>query len=289
MNTRQSLSATAAGLVLALALLSGCGQDQSSKDDLAPSAPRWVDRSADNMYAQQGIRAEPVQNDLGHPNSDYHWVHLEWYANPESDVTTYRVWRISETEQNPLRHYVIKDLRVGLDLPEGQSIFSWVDRGENPNDGSQDNLAPDETTGQSRGFYWEIQAIDSAGNRSTLSPRLYYRLLANPTTLSAERAAAQVYTLNYVYTPGSEDDRPLYDMIRVYSHYYGPDSLVTFQQIHRYETLASITLDFRGIAASLVRDCTYVCQVNVICNRVNEAHTDSLAGAAAFTTFSYQP
>jgi hypothetical protein len=272
-------------LFLALVLVTGCGQDQSSKDDIPPSAPVWLVRSADDSYPQQGIRAEPVQNDLMHQGNNEHFVRLEWYANPESDVVTYRVWRVGEHD-TPQHHAPVKDLRLGVDVAEGQSTYFWVDKGDDPNSGTFNNLAPDESTGQSRGYYWELQAIDSAGNRSTLSPRIYYRLLANPSTLSVDRDSLSGYHFSYEFTPNSYDDVPLYDVLRIYSQAWGRDSLALFTTYHRYDTFYSLPLTF---AHPLTRDCTYVCQVNTICNRANESHTDSLAGAAAFTTFKYQP
>lgn len=267
-------------LLLVLVLVAGCGQDTSSRDDIAPSAPVWIPRYADDAYAQQGIRAEPVTDPRDH------WVRLEWYANPEPDVVTYRVRRISETEPLSRRGSIVKDLRLGVDLEYGQSRYWWIDRGDNPDEGTRDNLAPDQTTGQSRGYYWTLEAFDSAGNGGwpVRAPRIYYRLLANPSQLSVAGDTSNNYSLSYVFMPNSNDDVPLYDMIRVYPLYYGPDSLVWAQLVHRYDTFANIPLTF---ARPLVRDCTYVCQINVICNRRNESHTDSLAGGAAFTSFPY--
>jgi len=281
----------AACLVLIVMGLSGCGQDQTSRDDVAPSAPVWIPRTPDNGLAQQGIRAEPVQNDGAHRNDNSHWVRLEWYANPESDVTTYRVWRISETDPDPRDHYVVKDLRLGVDLDEGLSRYYWVDKGDNPNDQTTNNLAPDQTTGQSRGFYWELQAVDSAGNRSPLAPRNYYRLLANPSQLAVTRDSAYTYHVTYLFTANSSDDVPLYDMVRVYPQQYGPDSVVwaTTPPVQRYVEQGYVQIDLHSVSLHMTPGATYICQVNALCNRQNEAHTDSLAGSAAFTTFIFQP
>jgi hypothetical protein len=259
--------------LVASLLISGCGQDQSSRDDIAPSAPVWIPRSADDAYPQEGIRADTVSDDRQHR------VRLEWYANPESDVAIYRIIRISEQDSNPNHHPPVKDLRLGNEIAFGQPRYSWVD--------ASDYLSPDVSTGQSRGYFWEIQAIDTAGNKSPYSSRVYYRLIANPSGLSVAQDSSNLYTLSYQYTPNCNDDIPLQDVIRVYSQHWGTDSVVFFNTWHRYAEQASVLMDFHGSNAPLVRDCTYVCQVNVLCNRDNPSHAQPLAGAAAYTTFVY--
>ena len=262
-------------------LISGCGQNESSKDDIAPSAPVWISRSDDYAYPQQGIRAEPVSDDRQHR------VRLEWYANPESDVATYRVIRIAEQDTNPNHHPPVKDLRLGYDLPLGQARYSWVDEGYDPNYNTNNNLDPNPVDGQSRGFWWELQAIDTAGNKSPYSSRVYYRLIANANNLAVARDSANLYTLSYGFTANCNDDIPLQDVIRVYSQHWGTDSLVFFYAWPRYTEHASVIMDFHGSNAPLVRDCTYVCQVNAICNRPNPNHAQPLSGSAAYTTFVY--
>jgi len=255
----------------AMILLAGCGADDTRTDDLAPSAPQWVPRSADNIYPQQGVRAEPVLSP-----SD-HWVRLEWYANPEPDVMGYRILRAPESDLN--RHAIIEDLRVGMDLPIGVDRYSGVDAAE--------VLTPDPVGGDTQGFFWELVAYDSSENQGPLSEPVYFRLINNPYSVAVGRASEKVYEANWLYN-SNPDVIIRYYMLRVYSHYWGPDSVVWYSQVQRYGSPASVTMDFRQSSGPLVADCTYVCQINVVSDLPSGQHADSLAGAAVYALFSYQ-
>jgi hypothetical protein len=279
MNRRQ-YSTLCCALLAAALLISGCGNDSSSSDNQPPSTPRLVAHTSDSDYAQFGIRAEPVANE------SVYLVRVEWYANPEPDVAGYRIWRVNEFGE-PRRHYVVKDLRMNTDLIPGRAVYSYIDQGDSL-DGMQANLlTPDSLTGESRGYYWEVQAYDTANNRSDYSARVYYRLISNPYNLSVYHTTGNDYVAVWQYTPKVFSDTPSYFMIRAYSYYYGPDSVVYFTSppAQLYQTDCSWTMHLTG---PLISDCTYVCQINAIVNHPNAAHTDSLAGAAAFTTFTYQ-
>ena len=145
-------------LMLTAALLAGCGENQTAGDDLPPSHPVWVERSTDDVYPQRGIRAEPVVDER------LHVVRLEWYANPEPDVMGYRILRAPE-DGDPNRGYVVADLRFGSDIEAGQERYAWLDNGDSTGGTRRDLLAPDPETNITRGYYWTLQAYDTAGNR----------------------------------------------------------------------------------------------------------------------------
>ncbi|MDD5087489.1 MAG: hypothetical protein PHI18_01655 [bacterium] len=265
--------------LLALLILAGCGSDESSTDDLAPAQPRWVPRTDDQIYPQAGIRAEPVTNE------NLYWVRLEWYANSEPDVQRYRIWRLQEFAPEIRLRYPIKDLQIGVDLDAGQSIYSWVDIGDSTLNTPLNMLAPDPTSGNTRGYYWWVQAIDESDNRSELSETAYYRLLNIPYDLQVGRLGENVYRLSWrcQFNP---DMRPSYYMIRVYSAFWGQDSVVWYDQVQRYTSAEFVDMEFAA-SSPLVTDCTYVCQLNAIAN-LRGSHADSLSGSAAATTCIYR-
>ena len=266
-------------MLAALLIFAGCGSDESSTDDLAPAQPRWVPRTADDIYPQQGLRAEPVSNE------NLYWVRLEWYANSEPDVQRYRIWRAAEFDTDVRRRYVIKDLQLGSDLEIGLSVYTWVDIGDSTGNTPLNSLAPDPVSGETRGYYWWVQAVDESDNRSELSEPIYYRLLNVPYDLQVGRLSENVYRLNWRYQ-FNPDMRPSYYMIRVYSAFWGPDSVVWYDQVQRYTSNEYVDMDFAP-SSPLVTDCTYVCQLNAIANQ-RGSHADSLSGAAASTIFTYR-
>lgn len=267
-------------ILAALLILAGCGSDESSRDNLAPAKPRWVPRTADNVYPQQGIRAEPV------PNENLHWVRLEWYANGEPDVQRYRIWRLHEFAPEVRLRYPVKDLQIGVDIEAGLPVYTWVDIGDSTLNAPLDMLAPDPVSGETRGYNWWVQAIDESDNRSEPSDSLYYRLLNVPYDLQVGRLSPDVYRLNWRFS-FNPDVRPSYYMIRVYSAFWGPDSVVWYQQVQRYTSNEYVDMDFALSNSPLVTDCTYVCQLNAIANQ-HADHADSLAGSAASTIFTYR-
>jgi hypothetical protein len=265
---------------LAAALLAGCGENQTASDDLPPSKPLWVTRSADDVYPQRGIRAHPVSSDA------QHWVRLEWYGNPEPDVSRYVLTRAPE-ERGPRNGDVVADLRIGVDIEAGQAQYAWVDVGNGTGGEPLNLLAPDPASGFSRGYYWMMLAYDTAGNRSQQSNAQYYRLISNPYEVSVGRDTTNVYALSWNYQ-GNPDVLLSYYMIRVYGQAGGPDSVAWWQQEIRYESSETVYMDFSQSQSPLHTGQTYVCQLNAISTRQTEGHADSLAGAAVFTTFVYQ-
>lgn len=147
-------------------------------------------------------------------------------------------------------------------------------------------LSPDIETGDSRGYFWYLEAYDEAGNRSEMSEPIYYRLLNIPYNLQVSPIGARVYRLRWQYSFNS-DVRPAYYMIRVYSYHWGADSVVWYQQVQRYGSDEFVDMDFALANSPLVPDCTYFCQLNAIATQRGD-HADSLAGSAALTTFIYR-
>lgn len=267
-------------LVAATILLTaGCGQDETSRDDLPPVAPVWVPRSADNVYPQRGIRPQPG-------NSQQYHLRLEWFANPEPDVLGYRIYRVAEN-LDPARRYPLIDLEVGVDIPEGAAQYFWVDQGDSTGGFGPGNLlAPLER--QPRGYRWQILAYDQEGLRSEDSPLLYYHMIYNPNDIQVTRAAANRYTLTWHY-PFPLEMNVAYYMVRVYSQAWGPDSVAWYGTALIWGEQGTVNMDFSDLAAPMTSDCTYVCQLNVISNRsVNGQSADSLSGAAVYTLFTYR-
>ncbi|RPH96465.1 hypothetical protein EHM69_01030 [candidate division KSB1 bacterium] len=260
----------------------GCGENENASDELPPAKPRWVERSSDDLYPQQGIRADPAMA----VNDGYHAVRLEWYANTEPDVLGYRIYRCPENV-SPLRFYVVADLRVSVDLQEGLDRYFWVDKGDSTGGAPLRLLDPHPETGDSRGYFWMMLVYDSLGNRSERSDTLYYRLINNPRNLSVARDSTDVYSASWSFTP-NPDIIISYYMLRVYARYGGLDAVVWYQKVQRYESQEVVYMDFSESFGPLYADCTYVCQVNVIANRPTTSHADSLAGAAVYTSFVYR-
>ena len=267
-------------LLAAGSLLSGCGQDQTGRDITQPSKPRFVERSVDNVYPQQGIHAEPVIREQDH------WVHLEWYGNPEPKSQGYRNWRQAERDNGHLR-YVVKDLRIPTDLDPGLERYSWIDQGDTTSGTPLHMLDPDPIYGTTRGYFWQVEAYDSSGGRSELSDPVYYRLMNNPFNLAVVRDSTDVYFAAWHYIP-NPDVIINYYIMRVYPESIGPDSAVWFGMTQQYGSDASAFINFSDVANSMTVGAMYTLQVNVISTHPSPDHADSLAGAAVTTSFTYQ-
>ena len=260
------------GLALAMC---GCGQDSSSEDDIPPQAPIIIPRSDDAVYPQQGVRPEPVPSSPGQSSQNY-WVRVEWQRNPEPDVKGYYVWRGS-VDPTMGTTYRVADLEYPIDLPVGAGVTQhfWIDVGNGSTTNSRDVLAP--ILGEPRDYFWMVQAFDETGNLSALSDSIFYTLIENPYDISVDRADVDNYVLSWRYPIGTS----LNYKIRIYSNYYGPDSVMWDPPLFPgYTTQESMLLDRDGTAKAFERDCTYVWQLNAI--------RDDASGAAVFTTFTYQ-
>ncbi|MCB9357809.1 MAG: hypothetical protein H6508_00790 [Calditrichaeota bacterium] len=264
---------------LALLFLAGCGEDTQSTDNVPPQAPIMVERSDDSIYPQAGVRAEPT------PDESNYWVRVEWYRNPEPDVVGYRISRWSE-QSTSLNATVVGDVAVGVEIPDTE-ILSWVDRGFDGFGNPTNALAPNDQ-GSMRGYWWHVLAYDTAGNRGEWSDSVYYRLMWNPYNLSVSQFAADDYRLNWNYPIGGAGTYLSYYKLRVYSEWYGRDSLVWDHQVILYGAQNSVTLGSGGATGTMVNDCTYVWQLNAVSLAASDTHDVALAGASIYTTFVYQ-
>lgn len=266
-------------VAFSLASLLGCGEDTESRDDVAPQVPVMVDRSDDADYPQAGVRAEPT------PSETNYWVRLEWYRNPEDDIQGYRVRRWHEHD-NANEGYVVADLVIGVDVLNDE-IISWVDRG-NDQFGSPAHLLSPNDQGTMRGYWWQVLAYDTAGNRSAYSDSVYYRMIWNPYNMSVTRFAADDYRLSWNYPIGGASTFLSFYKLRVYSAWYGRDSLVWDNQVILYGDANSVTLGVGGASTPMVDDCTYVWQLNAVSYAASDTHDVALAGSSVYRSFTYQ-
>lgn len=270
-------------LIFLALLFHGCGENQSSRDDVPPSAPRWVPRTPDDEYAQTGIRAEPAYSE------NQYLVRVEWYANSEPDVTGYIILRRPEWESDVRRAYPVADLLVGVDLPLA-GPYSWVDEGRDWDGTRADLLAPDPNHSDStRGYYWQIVAYDEAGNWSPRSESIYYRLVNNPEGLRVTSQGQGSYLIHWQFRPNPEVILSYHYVFRLYSRFWGPDSVHWFVgRRFNYDTDVLLMLNTDSLARPLWPDCTYVWQLNVVANGQRESHAEPLAGSSVAAIFTAQ-
>jgi hypothetical protein len=261
----------------------GCGTNESSHDDIAPSPPTWVSASPDDVYPQQGIRADTTASDRTYR------VRVEWQQSGEPDVIDgggYIIYRRPEW-WDAANRYVVADLRYGVNLVPS-SVLSWTDTGDDAQGNHSNLMAPDPDTDSTRGYYWEIRAYDNSGNRSLVSAAVYYRMLTNPTDLQVIRQSANVYMFQWHFTPNQDVPFISYYMLRVYSALYGPDSMMWARKVQRYGSDISFMLNDDGTARHFVRDSTYIWQLNEVSEQESVRHLEARAGAAMYRKFTYQ-
>lgn len=269
--------------VLYFGLLSiGCGENQSSQDNVPPAVVRWVAASADDVYPQQGIRADTTSSDR------VYRVVLEWIRSPETDVLEGGGYRLYRTPENAPEeaHYLIADLRYGVNL-NSEPIQTFVDIGDDPLGGGFNMLAPNDA-GRTLGYHWEIQAYDAADNRSAISEEIYYRMLPNPTNLAVTRVQANVYNMNWHYEHVN-DTYIQYWYLRVYSAYYGIDSAHYYDRVSLFGDDITVSLTPAIAQIPFVEDCTYVWQLNVVGQTATDTlHRSGRSGASMFTKFVWR-
>ena len=257
-------------IVCCLLSVSGCGEDSSSKDDLAPQPPIPIARSDDGIYPQRGVRPEPTSN------PDNYWMRIEWERNTETDVKGYIVRRgpVDPTLGN---HYPVSQLEYGFELSSHPDVTEhfWIDTGKDNFNQSSNLLSP--SLGETRDYFWQIAAYDESGNRSEWSDTVRYTLIENPFSFEVIRLGPDDYSLSWQYPTGGF----LQYKVRIYSYYYGQDHVMWDPLLFPgYTTQESIQLNRDGTANPFEQDCTYVWQLNAI--------RDDESGAAIYTTFTYQ-
>lgn len=264
-------------IIFAGLILAGCGEDSSTVDNVPPSVPVLMVRSADDIYPQRGIRPEPSTYDQNY------WVRLEWRKNTEPDIFGYRVWRCGEWDTTSTGEltggYVIADMRLGTDF--NADTLVWIDRASNI-------LAPELSDGTTRGYYWQIEAYDDAGNYSGRSSSQYYRLMKNPLNPQVEKITDGLYRIRWQYD-NSSDVYLSYYMLRIFSEQYGPDSVMWYQKTQLYGSDNAVLLNSDSTAIRpFVPGTTYRCQINAVADQPTPLHRYGLAGSAVYTTFTYQ-
>lgn len=262
---------------LAVFLLSGCGEDTQSRDDVAPQKPIMLTRSDDVVYPQSGVRPEPTLTDRNY------WTRIEWFRNPEDDLGGYRVRRWSEqttAEEAP----IIADLAMDVDLID-QFVLYWIDRGEDQFGDPANLLAPNDQ-GLTRGYWWQVQAKDTAGNRSEWSDSVYFRMIYNPYNLNVSRTGNDI-RLGWNYPIGGTGTYLSYYKIRVYSQWWGRDSLIWDYNVQLYAETNSVTVGEGGATSPMTIDCSYVWQLNAISLVASDTNDVALAGSSMYTTFTY--
>jgi len=263
-------------LPLLALLLWGCGEDTQSADDIPPQQPVVVPRTDDGAYPQSGVRAEPTTAER------FYWVRIEWYRNTEDDLESYRVRRWSErtiAEEAP----IIADLSLDVDLIDAPVLF-WVDRGDDQFGDPANLLAP--IDGSTRGYWWQVQAVDTAGNRSQWSDSVYFRLMYNPFNLNTAGSGENM-RLTWNYPIGGASTYLSYYKIRVYSAWFGVDSVKWDYQVQLYSDANSILFGEGGAHGTLTPDCSYVWQLNAVSLVASDSNDVALAGAAQQKTFVY--
>lgn len=264
-------------VILALLFAGGCGEDTESRDDVPPQRPQMVPRTNDVIYPQAGIRPEPTQTDRNY------WTRIEWYRNPEDDLAGYRVRRWSEhttSDEAP----IIEDLAMDVDLLD-QFVLYWVDQG-NDQFGDPANLLSPNDQGLTRGYWWQVQAYDTAGNRSEWSDSAYFRMIYNPYNLNVVGTGNST-RLTWNYPIGGSGTYLSFYKVRVYSQWYGKDSLIWDYDAQLYAQSNSLLVGDGGAFTPMTHDCTYVWQLNAVSYVATDTNDVALAGSAMFTTFIY--
>lgn len=265
-------------LVCFAVMFMSCGQDTESRDDVPPQQPNMVPRSDDAIYPQAGVRPEPTLTDRNY------WTRIEWFRNPEDDLSGYRVRRWAENTSSS-EAPIVADLALDVQLPDNFVLF-WIDRGNDQFGDPANLLAPDDQ-GITHGFWWQVQAYDTADNRSEWSDSVYYRMIYNPYNLSVQGTGNDTQIM-WNYPIGGSSTYLSFYKIRVYSQWYGVDSLIWDYDVQLYESSNALTIGVNGAFTPMTHDCTYVWQLNAISYAASETNDLPLAGSAMYTTFTYQ-
>jgi hypothetical protein len=258
-------------------LFVNCGEDTESRDNVPPQTPVMRPRSDDAVYPQEGVRAEATTNDRNY------WTRIEWFRNPETDVQSYRVRRWSEqvsSDDAP----IVADLALNVDLIDDFVLY-WIDRGDDQFGGPVNLLAPNDQ-GLTRGYWWQVQAVDTAGNRSEWSDSVYFRMIYNAYNLSVVGSGDNV-RLTWSYPIGGPSTYLSFYKIRVYSNWYGRDSLIWDYQVQLYGQNNSVLVGSEGAFTPMTHDCTYVWQLNAVSYVASDTNDVALAGSAMYRTFKY--
>jgi hypothetical protein len=148
----------------------GCGREEIAADLNPPAQVAFTPRSPDTTLFEEGIDAVPTGN----------YIYLSWLPGDAPDLAVYRIYRQSEEASD---FGLIAELEAGTVQYEDHDSL----------------LAPDQSTGLTRGFLYWVTALDEAGNESNLSEPEYYRLLPKA-VLSQPVFQGDTVILSWSYT-----------------------------------------------------------------------------------------
>lgn len=259
---------TFAIVLLLLVFMAGCGEDSEDADTTPPVAPTLKARSINSLYAETGIRPEPWTT-----GGDY-WIRVEWYPNREEDLAGYLVYRRSEMDPE-FPDAPIRDLVLGQ-VPSRDEDPYFIDF-------DTENLQPDDTTGESRGYYYAVRAYDVSDNLSDFSVAAYYRLISNPRNFYVWNPSPGEYYLEWTFEGGPEIFFD-YFMIRIWDEETGQP--MWWMQYIEYSSTHSVPLNADGTAEPFVSGRRYVWKLSVIANSHPPPRTP--AGSAVKSSFEYQ-
>lgn len=248
-------------------LAASCGYNSEDTDTTPPVTPVLKPRSVDSLYAETGIRPE-----AGTSPWEYA-IRIEWYPNTEEDLAGYLVYRHGE-EDSLFPNTPVENLILGQNFsPYEDPYFVDYDR---------ENLQPNDTTGDTRGYYYAVRAYDVSDNISGFSDIAYYRLITNPSSFSVSNPSSGEYYLKWTYESGPEVFFD-YFMIRVWDSETGERAwhmkYTDFGRTH------NVLLNVNGTAQPFVSGRRYVWKLNVIAN--SNPPQRSPAGCAVKTDFVY--
>ena len=249
-----------------LILMAGCGEDSPDTDATPPTAPVLKPRSVDSLYEERGIRPE-ASGVLSY------WIRLEWYLNSEDDLQGYYVYRRGEDEDISPEVYV-GNVVLGEDFFPGEEPY-FIDY-------STGNLRPDPSTGETRGYYYRVQAYDESGNVSDFSPVAYYRLIANPLSPSVSGYPGEYY-LNWTFESGPEVFIDYY-MLRVWNKDTGEPMWWT--KYSNFGSTHQVLLNEENALEAFESGQYYVWKISVIAN--SNPPERSPAGSAVKMEFRYE-
>jgi len=154
-NMRFMISIT----LFVIALLSACGENLEDPDP--PARPEWVVKSLPEDTTETGIDADP--------NGDV--INLEWLTGSEDDISNYRLYRAIDNDEDgfDLLTEIIPNLTAG-------TVNSYID----------------EDVSIDRDYFYFLRAIDQAGNLSTRSDTIRYKLVTKVNLLEPSGTISSV-------------------------------------------------------------------------------------------------
>ena len=170
-------------------IITGCGE--SIEDPEPPLTPRWVEKSAPEDTLERGIDA--------YESGD--GIFLEWYQNPDEDISGYKIYRADVSPDN--------DFKLLVDV----NAFGI---------GGEDTSFTDNSVNFNVDYFYFLKAYDQAGNKSPRSDTIRYGIV-------------EKVGLNY---PSGEisDINPVFEWQDFY-HYSSNEYLIRVEKIYPKEVI----------------------------------------------------